>query len=234
MPEHPGSRPPGARLVLATRNPGKVAELRAMLAEHLPELDLERAVVDATAMGLTDVVESGLSFQANALLKARAAAAESGLPAVADDSGLAVDALHGAPGIFSARWAGVHGDDRANLELLLAQLADVPDADRAAGFVCAAALVTPSGQEQVEVGHLRGTLLREPIGEHGFGYDPVLRPEGLDLSCAQLEPEHKNRISHRGRAMQALAPHLVALLREDSGAAAEDPVPRGADRDSGA
>ncbi|WP_144791976.1 RdgB/HAM1 family non-canonical purine NTP pyrophosphatase [Kocuria palustris] len=209
--------PEGARLVLATRNAGKLAELRAMLAQRLPDLDVEAAVVDAGSLGLPDVRETGTTFEENALLKARAAAEASGLPAVADDSGLAVDVLHGAPGIFSARWSGRHGDDRANLDLLLAQLADIDDEHRGAGFVCAAALVTPRGEERVELGRLRGTVLREPAGEHGFGYDPVLRPEGLELTCAQLEPEHKNRISHRGRAMAALAPHLVRLLSPGPG-----------------
>lgn len=218
-PAEPATRrlPAQARLVLATHNQGKVTELRAMLAELLPELDVERAVIDAGAAGLPDVAETGTSFEANALLKARAAARVSGLPAVADDSGLAVDVLHGAPGIFSARWSGRHGDDPANRELLLAQLQDIGDEDRGAGFVCAAALVTPDGREHVELGRLRGRLTRQPAGERGFGYDPVLQPEGLAVTCAQLEPEHKNRISHRGRAMAALAPHLVSLL---SGAAA--------------
>ncbi|MCJ8504983.1 RdgB/HAM1 family non-canonical purine NTP pyrophosphatase [Kocuria flava] len=214
MPE-----PDGARVVLATRNPGKLAELRALLAEAVPGADVERLVVDAAAVGAPDVVEDGVSFEANALLKARSAAAASGLVAVADDSGLAVDVLGGAPGIFSARWAGRHGDDAANLRLLLAQLADVPDAHRGAGFVCAAALATPDGHEHVERGELRGTLLREPVGEHGFGYDPVLRPEGQQRSLAQLEQAEKNAISHRGQALRALLPHLLAVL---------DPVPRAA------
>ncbi|MEX5294343.1 RdgB/HAM1 family non-canonical purine NTP pyrophosphatase [Kocuria sp. CPCC 205268] len=202
----------GPRVVLATRNAGKLAELRALLAEALPGTDVGRLVVDATAAGAPDVVEDGTSFAANALLKARAAAAATGLVAVADDSGLAVDVLGGAPGIFSARWSGRHGDDAANLRLLLDQLSDVPDAHRGAQFVCAAALVTPDGTEHVETGALRGTLLREPVGDGGFGYDPVLRPDGLDRSCAQLSREEKNAISHRGRALRALLPHLLAAL----------------------
>ena len=129
----------GARIVLATHNAGKVRELRQLLAGAVPGLDVETAVVDAGAVGAPDVVEDGVTFAQNALKKARAVAAHTGLIAVADDSGLAVDVLHGAPGIFSARWAGRHGDDRANLELLLAQLADVPDEHRGAQFVCAAA-----------------------------------------------------------------------------------------------
>jgi XTP/dITP diphosphohydrolase len=168
--------------------------------------------VDAAAAGAPDVVEDGTTFEANALLKARAAAAATGLIAVADDSGLAVDVLGGAPGIFSARWSGRHGDDAANLRLLLAQLSDVPDAHRGAQFVCAAALVTPDGREHVETGTLRGALLREPVGDGGFGYDPVLRPDGSDRTCAELTRAEKNAISHRGRAMRALLPHLLTAL----------------------
>lgn len=208
MPEHGG-----ARVVLATHNAGKLSELRDMIAAALPGADVERLVVDAAAAGAPDVVEDGTTFEANALLKARSGAAATGLIAVADDSGLAVDVLGGAPGIFSARWSGRHGDDAANLRLLLAQLSDVPDAHRGARFVCAAALVTPDGLEHVETGTLRGTLLREPVGEGGFGYDPVLLPEGSDRSVAELTRDEKNAVSHRGRAMRALLPHLVAVLR---------------------
>jgi XTP/dITP diphosphohydrolase len=202
----------GARVVLATHNRGKLAELRDLLAAALPGADVERLVVDAAAAGAPDVVEDGTTFEANALLKARAAAAATGLIAVADDSGLAVDVLGGAPAIFSARWSGRHGDDAANLRLLLAQLSDVPDAHRGAQFVCAAALVTPDGREHVETGTLRGALLREPAGDGGFGYDPVLRPDGSDRTCAELTRAEKNAISHRGRAMRALLPHLLTAL----------------------
>lgn len=202
----------GARVVLATHNRGKLAELRDLLAPALPGADVERLVVDAAAAGAPDVVEDGTTFEANALLKARAAAAATGLIAVADDSGLAVDVLGGAPGIFSARWSGRHGDDAANLRLLLAQLSDVPDAHRGAQFVCAAALVTPDGREHVETGTLRGALLREPVGDGGFGYDPLLRPDGSDRTCAELTRAEKNAISHRGRAMRALLPHLLTAL----------------------
>jgi XTP/dITP diphosphohydrolase len=212
----------GARLVLATRNEHKVVELREILADVARDrgldVDLERAVVGVDAFdGIEDVVENGDSFEANALLKARAVCAATGLPALADDSGLAVDILGGSPGIFSARWSGQHGrpradQDRANLELLLSQLADVLDEHRAAGFVCAAALVTPAGDEHVEMGHVRGTLTREPRGENGFGYDPILQlPDGRTL--AQLSNGEKNAVSHRGNAMRAIAPRLVGLLQ---------------------
>ncbi|MDO5618357.1 RdgB/HAM1 family non-canonical purine NTP pyrophosphatase [Kocuria sp.] len=202
----------GALLVLATHNKGKLAELRSMVAAALPELDADTAVVDAGTLGLPEAVEDGLSFRQNALLKARAAAAASGLPAVADDSGLCVDVLGGAPGIFSARWSGRHGDDRANLELLLAQLGDIAAPHRTASFVCAAALVTPSGHEHVEHGVLAGTLLQAPAGDGGFGYDPILQPQGMDVSCAQLSSQEKNAISHRGQAMKALLPHVIAIV----------------------
>ena len=203
------------RLVLATRNAHKVAELRAILTGPdgaLPGLDPE-AVVGADAFPeVPDTVEDGVTFAENALLKARALAAATRLVAIADDSGLAVDVLGGAPGIFSARWSGRHGDDRANLELLLAQLGDVKDEHRAAGFVCAAVLVTPQGEEVVREGHLRGTVLRTPRGDGGFGYNPILLPEGETRSAAELSAEEKNAISHRGRAFRALAPEIARVL----------------------
>lgn len=216
--------PEPARIVLASKNQGKVRELQAMVAAAVPHLDAATAVVDARAARLSDVVEDGVSFAENALLKARAAARESGLIALADDSGLAVEVMGGAPGIFSARWSGRHGDDTANLNLLLAQLGDVPDEHRNARFVCAAAVVTPGGAEHVVVGELPGTILREPAGEHGFGYDPIFAPDGYEgLSCAQLSPEEKNRVSHRARAMNAVLPHLVAALEEQDDPTGDDP-----------
>lgn len=201
----------GARLVLATHNAHKIGELRAILAPLLPDLD-PASVVGAADVGAPEPVEDGVTFAANALIKARALAAATGLPAVADDSGLAVDVLGGAPGIFSARWSGRHGDDRANLELLLAQLSDVPAEHRRARFVCAAALVTPGGEEVVETGEMPGTLLAAPRGSGGFGYDPILQPDGEDRSAAELSAEEKNAISHRGQAFRALAPHVVRIL----------------------
>ena len=204
------------RLVLATHNAHKIGELRAILAPAVPDLD-PATVVGARDVGAPEPVEDGLTFAENALIKARALAAFTGLPAVADDSGLAVDVLGGAPGIFSARWAGRHGDDAANLALLLAQLVDIAPRHRAAHFACAAALVTPDGQEHVEHGYLRGTLATEPRGAGGFGYDPVLVPDGQPedrpaRSCAELTPEEKNAISHRGQAFRALAPVIAAAL----------------------
>lgn len=205
------------KVVLATHNQGKLRELREMLRGALPGVDVDREVVDAGAVGAPDVIEDGTSFAENSLLKARAVAQATGLIALADDSGLSVDVLGGAPGIFSARWAGTHGDDTANLQLLLAQLADVPDQHRGAKFVCAASLVVPGGVEVVEFGELPGTLLREPAGEGGFGYDPILAPEGLEgeyagLSCAQIPAQVKNSMSHRSQALARLIPHLQAAL----------------------
>lgn len=201
------------RLVLATHNAHKVAELRAVLAPVVVGLD-PADVVSAADLGAPSPVEDGVTFAANALIKARAIAAATGLPAVADDSGLAVDVLGGAPGIFSARWAGAHGDDRANLELLLDQLGDIAPEHRGAQFVCAAALVTPEGFEHVEEGYLRGTLALEPRGQNGFGYDPILVPEGEERTSAELSPEEKNAISHRGKAFRALAPYIARVLAE--------------------
>ena len=199
------------RLVLATHNAHKVGELRAILAPVLPGLD-PASVVGARDVGAPEPVEDGVTFAENALIKARALAAFTGLPAVADDSGLSVDVLGGSPGIFSARWAGQHGDDRANLDLLLAQLADISLEHRGARFVCAAALVTPDGFEHVETGALEGTLATAPRGSYGFGYDPILVPTGDSRTCAELTPEEKNAISHRGTAFRALVPTLVRVL----------------------
>lgn len=201
-----------ARLVLASTNQGKLRELRELLRGTVDGLDVDTDVIDAATAGAPDVVEDGVTFEANALKKAREISAHTGLAAVADDSGLAVDVLGGAPGIFSARWSGHHGDDAANLNLLLAQLSDVPDEHRGAGFVCAAALVTPEGTQRVELGQLRGRLLSAPRGDGGFGYDPILQPADYTVSSAELDPEEKNRISHRGQAFRTLVPHLIEVL----------------------
>lgn len=197
------------RLVLATRNVHKVEELRAILRSTEIEVDL---VGLEQFPHLPDVVEDGLTFSANALKKARAAVEATGLPAVADDSGLCVDVLNGMPGVFSARWAGRHGDDVANLELLLAQIADVAAEDRHAHFMCAAALVTPAGRSHVVEGRIDGSLLLGPRGAGGFGYDPIFVPEGLSHTTAEMSAGEKNAISHRARAFLALAPVIRDFL----------------------
>jgi XTP/dITP diphosphohydrolase len=197
-------------LLLATRNAGKLAELRRLLESAVPGVEV---------VGLEDVddypeaPETGATFGQNAMLKAREAVRYTGLPAVADDSGLTVDALNGMPGVLSARWSGRHGDDDANTALLLGQLADVPDERRGAAFVCAAALVTPDGTERVLERQWRGTVIREKRGSNGFGYDPVFVPEGLSLTSAELEPEEKDARSHRGQAFAALVPVIAETLR---------------------
>jgi XTP/dITP diphosphohydrolase len=193
---------PAEPLVLATRNPAKLRELARILGEQVP-----LAGLDAFG-GAPDVPETGATFEANALLKARAIAQYTGLPAVADDSGLCVDALNGMPGVLSARWAGGHGDDKANLDLVLAQVADVPDPRRGARFVCAAALVD-GAREVVVTGTVAGRLIRERRGSGGFGYDPIFLPDGFEETTAEMTPEAKDAISHRGRAFRALAAFIT-------------------------
>jgi XTP/dITP diphosphohydrolase len=200
--------PPVPTVVLATRNPHKLDELRRILAAAGVTVDL---VSVARFPDVPDVVETGLTFAENALLKATATAAATRLPAIADDSGLTVDALNGMPGVFSARWAGRHGDDAANLDLLLSQVVDVPDGRRGAAFVCAAALATPSGRRVVEEGRVTGRLAHEPRGSNGFGYDPVFVPNGHTRTTAEMSPAEKDAVSHRGRAFRALAVQLKDL-----------------------
>ncbi|MGV1006022.1 MAG: RdgB/HAM1 family non-canonical purine NTP pyrophosphatase [Candidatus Nanopelagicales bacterium] len=202
------------QLVLATHNAGKVAELRRLLAAA----NLGLTVLGAGDFAaLPDVAETGSTFAANALLKARAVADYSGLPAVADDSGLCVDALNGMPGILSARWAGRHGDDDANLDLLLGQLADVADERRGAHFLCAAAIALPGqagrpGVSRVVEGIVEGTLLRSRRGTNGFGYDPIFLPYGHARTTAEFSAEEKDAISHRGQALRALLPIIEELV----------------------
>jgi XTP/dITP diphosphohydrolase len=197
------------QLLLATRNAGKLAELQRLLASAVPGVEV---------LGLRDVPEypeapeTGATFEENALLKAREAVRYTGLPAVADDSGLTVDALNGMPGIFSARWSGRHGDDEANTALLLGQLTDVPDERRGGAFVCAAALVTPEGAERVLRAEWRGAVIREKRGSNGFGYDPVFVPAGGQRTAAELEPAEKDAVSHRGQAFTALLPVIGEVL----------------------
>jgi len=201
------------RIVLATRNGHKVRELQTILKDLIDDLDLE-----IVGMGefpeVAEVVESGVTFAENATLKAVAVAKATGLPALADDSGLAVDVLGGAPGVFSGRWAGTHGQDRANLELLLGQLYDVPTEHRTAAFVCDAVLALPDGTVVVREGRMKGTLAREPCGDNGFGYDPILVVDGGSQTAAELTFEQKNAISHRGKAFRALAADLRKVFAE--------------------
>jgi len=201
---------PDARLVLATTNRGKLAELARILADDHDDVALQSLAEFPEA---PDVPETGATFAENALLKARAIAAFSGLPAVADDSGLCVDALNGMPGVLSARWSGRHGDDEANLRLVLAQVSDVPDERRGARFVCAAALVLPGGDEYVSEGVVTGRLIREPRGSNGFGYDPIFVPDGYHITTAEMAPAEKDEISHRGRALRGLAPVIRRSAR---------------------
>ena len=200
---------PSGRLVLATHNAAKVVELRRILAGAGVPVTLASL---NEFPGAPEVAETGLTFAENALLKARAIAAFTGLPAVADDSGLCVEVLNGMPGIFSARWAGRHGDDRANLALVLAQIADIAGPNRGAHFACAAALALPDGREGVAEGRLDGSLTYAPRGTGGFGYDPIFVPGTMTVTTAELSPEAKDDISHRGRAFRALVPVIVTEL----------------------
>jgi XTP/dITP diphosphohydrolase len=194
------------RILLASRNRKKLDELNRILAPALP---------DAEVVGLDDVdpypelPETGASFADNALIKAREGHRQTGLPTVADDSGLTVDALNGMPGVLSARWAGRHGDDEANLRLVLDQLGDVPDDRLGAAFVCAVAYVDDD-REIVTDGRMPGRLVRAPRGTNGFGYDPIFQPDGYDGTSAELPSEQKDAISHRGHALRALAEKLSA------------------------
>ena len=207
MPSEPEARP---RLVLATANPHKLIELTRILAAERLDVDL---VGLGEFPGAPDVAETGATFVANALLKARAVAAFTGLPAVADDSGLCCDAMNGMPGVLSARWSGRHGDDAENLRLVLAQLSEVPEDRLRAHFYCVAALVRPSGEETLSAGTLRGRLIREPRGTNGFGYDPIFVPDGERRTTAEMKADDKDAISHRGRAFRGLAETIATLPR---------------------
>jgi XTP/dITP diphosphohydrolase len=195
-------------LLVASRNPKKLAELHRVL-DGAGVTGLRLLSLDDVAP-FDEAPESGATFEENALAKARDAFAASGVAAVADDSGLAVDALNGMPGVLSARWSGGHGDDEANLRLLLGQLGDVPDARRGAAFVSACALVSASGETVVR-GEWTGSIARAPRGDGGFGYDPIFVPAGSRLSAAELSPAEKDAASHRGRALRLLLPALRAL-----------------------
>ncbi|MEI8057504.1 MAG: RdgB/HAM1 family non-canonical purine NTP pyrophosphatase [Actinomycetes bacterium] len=197
------------RLVLASRNAHKIAEMARILNDA--GLAIEVVGVDAFD-DVPQVAETGATFADNALLKARAVSAATGLPSVADDSGLCVDEMHGMPGTLSARWSGTHGDDLANTRLLLGQLADTPDDRLTARFRCAVALVIPDGAETVVEGQMSGRLVRDPRGANGFGYDPIFLPDNSVRTSAELSSEEKDAISHRGEALRAIVPHLRQLL----------------------
>ena len=198
------------KLVIATRNSGKILEFRRIL-DAISAGAVELVGLDEFK-NLVDVEETGATFEENALLKARYTAKMTGLPSISDDSGLCVDALGGAPGIFSARWAGTHGNDKANLEKVLEELRDVPEELRGAHFICATALVMPDGREIVKEGRFEGRILRSPVGDQGFGYDPIFSPLGMQISSAQLSAEEKDAVSHRGKSLRAIAPHVIEML----------------------
>jgi XTP/dITP diphosphohydrolase len=202
------------QVLLASHNARKLKELRRILVDELPDIEV---------LGLDDVapydepIESEYTFEGNALIKARAAVKVTGLPALADDSGICLDALNGMPGVLSARWAGLPKADRgvrdaANNRLLLAQMADIPDNKRQAEFRCAVAFVLPDGTEHLEIGVLRGRLLREPHGRGGFGYDPIFLADGQRVSNGELSSAAKDAISHRGEALRAIAPIVAKAL----------------------
>jgi XTP/dITP diphosphohydrolase len=202
------------KIVLATHNLGKVDELERLL---------NGADLDVQVMGLRDfpdlpdVDETGSSFVENALIKARAVRDVTQLPALADDSGLCIDALNGNPGIFSARWAGVHGDDKANVQKVLLELSELTNPTMTAHFRCAVALVFPTGhrrsdEEIVHEGEMLGHIVTTPRGENGFGYDPIFQPLGIDKTAAELQADIKDRISHRGKAFQAMVPELREFI----------------------
>lgn len=200
-----------ARVVLATNNARKLVELRHVFSD---------AGLDVVVLGLADLppypepAETERTFEGNALLKARACVEATGLPALADDSGIEVDVLNGCPGVRSARWAGPECDDAANNELLLRQISDVPAGERDARFVCAMALALPDGGEKVVRRDWEGQVVLVPAGDNGFGYDPIFVPEGLAVTSAQLAPDAKNAISHRGQAVRAIVPVLAQLVHQ--------------------
>jgi XTP/dITP diphosphohydrolase len=206
------------RVVLATRNAQKLTELRRIVAAEAPDVQV-LGLVDVTAY--PEPAETERTFEGNALLKARACVSATGLAALADDSGLAVDALNQMPGVRSARWAGSGASDQENNALLLRQMADVPAAERTARFVCAMALVLPDGTEHVRVGEMRGWIGVSPAGDNGFGYDPLFVADGYAMTNGELEPSAKDAISHRGRAVRAILPVLLTELRRVELAAQE-------------
>jgi len=198
-------------LLLATRNKGKIEEFRRILESVAP------GAINLVGLDqfpdLHDVIEDGATFEENALKKAREMSIATGLPAIADDSGLCIDYLNGDPGIYSARWAGAHGDDAANNQKVLDQLRGVPDDARGAHFTCVAALYLPDGRSHCEEARFFGSILPAPVGDNGFGYDPIFSPHGLSESSAQMSADAKDAISHRGKSLRAIAPHVITLLK---------------------
>lgn len=199
------------RIIFATRNAHKLAEVQEILSGLIGELRVQ-SIGSAADLDLPEPIEDGVTFAENAVIKARQIVQATKLPAFADDSGICVDVMGGAPGIFSARWAGMHGNDAANLELLLAQLSDVPPENRSAHFRCAAALVLPSGEVYIEEGAVHGVLRCEKTGCGRFGYDPIFQPDGYEQTLAQMSAQEKNAISHRRQAFEALAPKIAEIL----------------------
>jgi XTP/dITP diphosphohydrolase len=197
-----------ATLVLATRNAGKIAEMQRLMSIHAPAIK----VVSVAEFNVADVEETGSTFEANALLKAEQICRETKLPALADDSGLCVDALGGNPGILSARWSGVHGNDIANIAKLLDQLSQVTDEKRSAYFVSVIAIATPDGRNMTVRGEIKGNITRAPRGHGGFGYDPVFQPSGYEITFGEMDPALKDEISHRGQALREIAPKISLFL----------------------
>ena len=197
-----------ATLVLATRNAGKIAEMQRLMSIHAPAIK----VVSVAEFNVADVEETGSTFEANALLKAEQICRETKLPALADDSGLCVDALGGNPGILSARWSGVHGNDIANIAKLLDQLSQVTDEKRSAYFVSVIAIATPDGRNMTVRGEIKGNITRAPRGHGGFGYDPVFQPSGYEITFGEMDPALKDEISHRGQALREIAPKISIFL----------------------
>lgn len=199
------------RLVLSSRNKGKLVELQRMLATIAPHI---KPVSVSDFPEIEDVEETGATFEENALLKAETIAMKTGLAAIADDSGLCIDALNGAPGVLSARWSGEHGNDRANLEKVLKEMEDVQPDRRQGKFVSVVALALPDGRTEICRGEIHGVIRYSPVGNGGFGYDPIFQPDGYDVTMAELSADEKDRISHRGRAMREIAPVIAELLSE--------------------
>jgi XTP/dITP diphosphohydrolase len=192
-------------IVIASKNAGKIAEFQRILSEV--------GISVITDIDFPDVAETGSTFEENAILKARAVSSFTNLPALADDSGLAVEALNGAPGIFSARYSGRHGDDAANISRLLEDLKGVLDENRRAKFVAVLALVTPDGRELLVRGELEGKIRNQPTGTNGFGYDPIFEPENLNRTLGELSPSEKDAISHRSKALRDLTPKIRPFLK---------------------